>query len=504
MNIGRKVGVTVIYILLALHVAAEKTYSVDSFGAVSDGRTMCTNSIQDAIDQANSDGGGTVIFPKGTYLSGTINMKSNVSLHLANGATLLGSVNPKDYSPMYNGEYGKLYKWRALILAKNCENISILGNGIIDGRGGQLSLTIDSLFYAGKVDSADYNFNDKRPKYYLRPQLIYFYKCKVVNILNINLRNSSCWVQTYERCHGLNILGVTVESDAYWNNDGIDIVDSKNVVIRDCNINSSDDGICLKSESKEVNEFCDSILIENCKIRSSASAIKFGMGSLNHMKNISVRNIKVYDTYRSAVAIEAMQGGVLENILIENINAKNTGNAIFLRIGRYKNIKNAGVLRNVTIRNIKVKIPLQNPDYDYNIRGPELPFFHNVFPSSITGVPGHPIENVTIENIKIVYPGRGNKAYANMPLDRVEEVPELVTSYPEFSMFGELPAWGFYVRHAEGITMNNIKIKIRKPDYRPAMVFDDVKSLKLENVKIKGDEKPNPIFFNNTIRVKSN
>src|SRR5690606_7213434 len=104
------------------------------------------------------------------------------------------------------------------------------------------------------------------------------------------------------------------------------------------------------------------------------------------------------------------------------------------------------------------------------MRGPDLPFFHNTFPSSITGLPGQPVENVTLENIEIRYPGRGNEGLAYMPLWRLDAVPERPADYPEFSMFGELPAWGFYVRHVDGVVFRNVRISIDAPDYRPAYV----------------------------------
>ena len=207
------------------------------------------------------------------------------------------------------------------------------------------------------------------------------------------------------------------------------------------------------------------------------------------MRNITIRNIEVYDTYRSAIAIEAMQGGILENILVEKINATNTGNAIFMRIGQIRIAKFPGTLRNVVIRKVKVKVPFNRPDHAYTIRGPALPFFHNTFPSSITGIIGHPIQSVLLEDVKIIYPGMGNAAYANLPINRISDIPELPKKYPEFSMFGELPAWGFYVRHVEGLKMKNVIIKIRKDYYRPALVFDDVEDLKFENLKIRGDNK---------------
>ena len=476
------------------YTASAQDYNILTFGAKGDGSTLNTQAIQATIDQANSNGGGRVIIPKGEFVSGTVFMKSNVELHLNKGAILLGSAEPNDYS--------KVSKWKALIQAKEVENIAISGAGTINGRGAELALHLDSLFYAGQIDSADYNLVERRPKWNLRPQLIHFWQCKNVAVSGVTLQNSACWVQTYERCNGLIIDKIKVESDAYWNNDGLDLVDSKNVRVTNCDINSSDDGICIKSEDFSKSYYCDSIYIADCRVRSSASAIKLGTSSVCDMRNITVRNITIYDTYRSAIAIEAMQGGILENILVENITAKNTGNAIFLRIGKIRGAQNPGMLKNVIIRNLKVTVPLVQPDINYEIRGPVLPFFHNVFPSSITGIPGHPIQDVTLENITIIYPGGGNPAYANMPIDRISSIPEKITTYPEFSMFGELPAWGFYIRHVEGITMKNICLKIEKGDYRPAMVIDDVSDLRITDLKVKGDKNPDPIFLNNTRNVK--
>ncbi len=489
-----KYSLVLIIITLATPISAlAKDYSILLFGAVADGKTVNTRSIQAAIDQAHADGGGRVVIPAGRFISGSIVLKSGVELHLKKKAVLLGSL---DYS-----HYIKLNRWKALVMADGATDIAISGKGTIDGQGGQLALNIDSLFYIGKIDSSKYSFREKRPRETIRPQLIEFMDCMNISVTSITIKNSASWVQTYEICRNLTIDNIRVESDAYWNNDGIDILDCRNVRITNCYINSADDGICLKSEEWNLTEYCDSIYIANCTVRSSASAVKFGTSSVSQIKNVVIKNIKVFDTYRSAIAIEAVQGGILENIVVDNIKAKNTGNAIFLRIGQIRNAKQPGTLRNVTIKNIKVIVPFEHPDYAYEIRGPQLPFFHNVFPSSITGVRGHRIENVTLENITIVYPGRGNPAYANMPLSRLDDVPELVNHYPEFSMFGELPAWGFYVRHVNGLTMKNIKLKIKKADYRPAMVFDDVQNLTIASVRIRGDKKAEPIILKDVENV---
>ncbi len=473
-------------------VLLAQDYNIIAYGAKADGKTMNTSAIQSAIDAANKNSGGRVLIPEGIFLTGSIILKSNVELHLEEKAVLLGSTN-RDH-------YLKLNRWLSLILADNQNNISITGKGKIDGQGRRLALNIDSLFYIGHLDSVSYNFADKRPSHLVRPQLIEFVECKNITVKNVTLMNAACWVQTYDQCSNILLDSVTVNSDAYWNNDGIDIQDCHNVRITKCNVNSADDGICLKSQSAEHN--CDSIYIANCTVRSSASAIKFGTVSHGGFKNVTIENIKIFDTFRSAIAIECVDGGTLENILVDGVNAVNTGNAIFIRLGDRNKSKDAGLIKNVTIKNMKVDIAFNRPDSEYEIRGPELPFFHNTFPSSITGIPGHPVENVTIENIEINYPGRGNDGLAYLPLSRLDFVPEKIADYPEFSMFGELPAWGFYLRHVDGIKMKNIKLSIVASDYRPAMVFDDVKKLNLNSIIIIGDNKQKNFVLHNTENVE--
>ena len=481
------------FILIFCHVTLfSQDFNIQDFGAKPDGKTLSTVAIQSAIDAATKNGGGRVIIPKGKFLTGAFFLKTGTELHLQKDAVILGSTNPKHYF--------KLNRWKALVMADTQNDISITGHGEINGQGRELALHIDSLFYAGQIDSAQYNFVEMRPKYYLRPQLIEFVSCKKITIKNVTLRNAACWVQTYDKCENIVMDSVYTESDAYWNNDGIDIQDCKNVRITNCYVNSADDGICIKSQYEDY--LCDNIYISNCTVRSSASAVKFGTVSHGGFKNVTIKNIKIYDTFRSAIAIEVVDGAVLENILIDSITAVNTGNAIFIRLSERSKKKKMGVLKNVILKNIKVEISFERPDYKYEIRGPALPFFHNTFPSSITGIPGFPIENVRLENIEIIYPGKGNNGLANAPLSRLDQIPEKIKAYPEFSMFGELPAWGFYVRHMDGLTMKNIKLSIKEPDYRPAFVFDDVKNLDIESLKVEGEEKPKHIILRNTENVK--
>ncbi len=463
-----------------------KDYRVTAFGAVADGKTLNTAAIQKAIDAANKNKGGRVVFSKGVFLSGSIVLKSNVELFFENGATLLGTANPDDY-PKYHDA-------RALIIAYAQKNISITGKGIIDGQGRELALAVDSLHHTGVRIDPNYNYRRLRPNDG-RGKLIFFSECDSIKVTDVLFKNSAGWVFSLRKSKNIVIDSVNVNSRAYWNNDGIDFDGCENVRITNCDINSADDGICLKSESPGL--YNNNYYISNCTIRSSSSAIKFGTGSYGSFKNVTIENIKVFDTYRSAIAIESVDGAEIENISVSNITAVNTGNAIFIRLG-HRNGDKPGYIKNVSIKNVKAQIPFGRPDIDYDLRGPEVDYFHNPFPASIVGIPGYSIENVVLENIEITYPGRASKGMAYLPLSRLKDVLENRKGYPEFTMFGELPSWGFYVRHVNGIQMKNVKLTLEKEDFRPAFVFDDVKELRMENIAVPLD-RTNQIIFKDVI-----
>jgi hypothetical protein len=390
---------------------------------------------------------------------------------------VLGSTNRFDYTG--------LKRWLALILADGQADIAITGRGTIDGQGRELALNTDALYHAGKIEDPNYSHRRRRPYEAQRPQIIELVNCQRIKISGVTMRNASCWVQTYSLCQDLTIDRIWVESNAFWNNDGLDIEDCQNVRITNCDVNAADDGICLKSEFKDAGN--ENIYIADCRVRSSASAVKFGTASHGGFRNVTVRNISVYDTYRSAIALESVDGGVLENIDIADIYARNTGNAIFIRLGHRNVDGEVGAAKNIRIKNVKAHVPFERPDVTYDLRGPALPFFHNPIPASITGIPGYRVENVTLEDIEITYPGRANKGMAYIPLSRLSAVPENESGYPEFTMFEELPAWGFYVRHVAGLAMKNICLRLADSDFRPAFVFDDVIDLEMDEVNLPVD-----------------
>lgn len=369
------------------------------------------------IDALHAKGGGQFYFPAGRYLTGSLQLKSNVTLYLEKEAMLLGSTSPYDYPGFSTEKELKVnndHFDQALIYAEGAENIGITGEGCIDGQGRELALTIDSLHHTGELVDKHYNTYRKRPN--TRPKLLFMSNCRKVELRKTNFRSGAAWGLSFSLCVDLTIDSLHVENRAYWNNDGIDISDCKDVRISNCFINSADDGICLKSHNRGA--WNDRVSISNCHIISSASAIKFGTESLGGFKNVTIDNIRIKDTFRSAIAIESVDGAE--------------------------------------------------------------------------------IENVKLENIEIVCPGRATRGMAYMSVSRLKDVPENEKGYPEFTMFEELPSWGFYVRHVKGIQMHNVKLRLQEDDFRPAFVFDRVSDVRLSDISLPENKKAGQVVLRQT------
>jgi len=439
---------------------AAKDYPASLFGIRNDGITLNTRSIQFAIDYISKEGGGRLVFHVGRYLTGSIHLKSNITLQLEEGAVLVGSLNPFDYDKQQN---------TALLFAQDIHDFAITGKGVIDGQGRQLAANVTANIHKGLLKDL---FRNDRPEADSRAMIIYFRSCRNVLLRGVTIRNAASWVETYDQCANLTLDSIYVDSKAFWNNDGIDIVDCDTVAVTNSYIDADDDGICLKSH--DPSKFCNNILIRNNTIRSSANAIKFGTASLGGFRNVTMINNRIFDTYRSAIALEAVDGGFVENVLVDSMQSYNTGNFLYLRIGeRRKGVK--GRLQNIRIRNVYAEVPAGKPDAGYEYEGPIEDMPRNITPAIvIAGMPDVKISGVLLENIEIKFAGGGNPLFAKIGLDELDKVPEKAAAYPDFSMFRELPAWGAYIRHSEKIEFRNVKLVCEKKDYRPAIVLDDV------------------------------
>jgi hypothetical protein len=478
----------IITLFLIMQVSGAKDYNASMFGIKSNGTTLNTNSIQKGIDFVHENGGGRLVFYVGRYLTGTIYLKSDVTIQLEEGAILAGSLNPLDYEQNFN--------WTAMIFALDQKNIGITGKGVIDGRGFEVANNLVDLIGKGVIsDPLKYD----RPRETIRPQNIYFRGCRNVRIEGITLKDPGSWNQQYDQCRNVIIDRIRVDSKSYWNNDGVDIVDCDSVTITNSYFDAADDGICLKSHSPDF--VCQNVTIHNNTVRTSANGIKFGTASLGGFRNIRIIKNLVYDTYRSAVTFAAVDGGFVENVIVDSLKSINTGNVIFLRVGERRAGKK-GRMNNIEISNVYAEVPAAKPDAGYNYEGPVEDMPRNISPSSIVGMPDAPIENIILRNIEIIYPGGGDDSFAKVGLNELSDVPEMAASYPEFSMFKELPAWGFYLRHAKGITFDNVVLTCSKKDYRTAVVLDDVHRVQFRSLRVnEPGSKKAPVYQSGSSEV---
>ncbi len=472
-----KYSLAILLLAVSARALGATDYFARDFGAKADGVTLNTSSLQAAIDFTSANGGGRVILDKGDYVSGTIYLKSNVTLHIEKDARLLASLNPYDFIRDPDA------KWTSLIFAIKQENIGVTGEGMINGRGFEVATRYVDFVHLGLIDDP---LGNDRVREIMRPQNIHFYKCENITIKGITLKDSASWTHQYDKCRNILVDGIKVDAKSYWNNDGIDIVDCSDVIIRNCFFDAADDVYCFKSHSEDG--LSENILVENCVGRSSANGIKFGTYTRGKFKHFRFKNMTIYDTYRSAITIATVDGAQIEDVIIDSIRSIHTGNPIFLRTGtRNTNPAQTPYLKDIIIRNMYAEVPLDKPDAGYGYEGPVEDLPRNTCPSIIAGLPNIRIENVRLENVEIVYPGEADPeyAYAGSSKEELAAIEEQETRYPEYSNWKELPAWGFYIRHADGIVFDNVKITVAGKDYRPAIVTDDVNGLRLKNVEIQ-------------------
>lgn len=449
--------------LIAVRPAAEwparpeiegRVFDVRDCGAVGDAKTINTKAIQQAIDRCSAAGGGTVLVRDGVYVTGTLRMRDYVTLFVEAGAILRGSADRSDYPEMVcslpSFRAGEHYQ---LLYAENNRSVAITGGGIIDGY---------SLFegYPWKGRNNEHE----------RPRIIRMIRCKDVSLKNITFVRSPNWTQYYEGCENLTAENITIRCYTGTNNqDGIDLSGCRNVSLKNFNVSCGDDVICVKAMSMLPGE---NIRVDGVRSRyANCNIVKIGTETHSVVRNMYVTNVEGIARY--CVAIESVDGAVVEDITYENVTLFNCAAPFVVRLGdRGRTFEGGpekapvGAIRNITLRNIR------NTDIGYveTKGGPGIG-------APVGGIPGHPIENLTIENCDLMFYGT-----VHDPAFVYRDVPENIGKYPEFNIYGICPAYGIYFRHVEGLKCKNIKIRLKNYDIRPAIVLDQVKDYSLENI----------------------
>ena len=443
-------NVALLMLALLSHRAVEaKDYNIVDYGAVSDTTRLSTEAIQRAVNDCSAAGGGRVVVPAGSYKTGTLVLRSHVDFHLETGATLYGSTRLEDYRPMKT-DYVSLRTWGEtvqLIFADKVQDVSISGHGTIDGRGAAFQKL---------------SWNDEG---ITRPHLLRFIQSQDIRIEDVTLRNSGCWMQHYLACDRVLIRGIKVYNRNNYNNDALDLDGCHDVRVSDLIADSDDDAITLKSTSPRL---CENIVIHDCIVSSHCNAIKLGTETNGGFRNISISNCVVKPSEdqssqffgdpskrgTSTISLEIVDGGTLENVHISNIVAEGTESPIFIRLGNRARgyaegvpVTAIGTIRNVRLSNISVTGAGRTG-------------------CSITGLPGHPVEDIWLSDITISQ--QGGCKQVEVPADEKEK------DYPEATMWGVLPAKGFFVQHARNVNFRNVTVMTAEPDERPEYVKVDV------------------------------
>ena len=447
-----------------------RVYNVRNFGAAGDGKTLDTAAVQSAIDQCHRDRGGTVLVPAGDFVVGTIELKSNVTLHLAAAGKLLGSPKIEDYHagtgiPRSNGNI-------VMISAADADNVTIEGRGTIDGNGAK--------FYTGRGDNTGPGQNSGEG-YFQRPHLMVFYKCRNLLIRDAFLTASAYHCCRILQCRYVKLEGVRIHNRVNKNNDGFHINSSEYVNIVNCNVACQDDACALFGSNKFVT-------VTNSSFSTRWSCFRFGGGN---PENITISNCLIYETYGCAIKMRFGGRSVAQNMIFSNLIMNDVTGPISIGLDSSRRPSTAAasepttqparsIVRNIAFSNIRATVVAVGKQHA------DLPFESSYRPGEtrscivVNGAhEGDVIENISFTDVHITYDGGGTAEEAN------RDVPQMTGEYFEI---GTPPAYGLYARNARGLTLDNLRFETLNPDLRPAIVLDGVEDAVVANFTARGSK----------------
>ena len=458
------------------HDRGTRTYNIRDFGAKGDGVTLDTAAVQAALDACTNDQGGMVLVPAGTFVIGTIQMKSNVTLHIAAQGKLLGSADGKQYraadavpvsgdSTLNDGNVG-------LIFAVKAENFTIEGPGIIDGQGLQFHSPT-----RGVPPPSGRGGNN-------RPYHLLFHQCKNISVRDITLLESAYHSIRIIQSSYVKLTGIHIHNRVNSNNDGFHFISAQHVHISNCTIECQDDACALFGS-------CKYVTVTNCSFTTRWSVFRFGGGEA---ENIAVSNCLIYETYGCPIKMHCGSGARFENISFSNLIMKDVTGPIAINVGQQprrspqegvsapiqpatpQDSRSPGVVRNISFSNIHatVVVPVQLAD---------VPFTSAYRPAevksclSLNCVEGT-LEKITFDNVHLTFPGGGTAEEA-----AVRDVPRVAGEYFET---GILPSYALFVRNVQKLTLSNVRFEVAAAEARPALVFDHVSDAAVNGFSVQG------------------
>ena len=451
-------------------LAGAAIYNIRDFGAKGDGKTLDTKAIQSAIDKCFNEKGGTVLIPAGDFLSGTLELKSNVTLHIAAAGKLLGSSKREDYTagqgvPPGNGNI-------VFLFAVNAENLSIEGKGTVDGNG--------LAFYNGKGDNTGPGQNGVGGNFD-RPHLFIFYQCNNLTLQNCFFKASAYHCVRILKCKQVHIDGIKIYNRVNRNNDGFHFNDCEYVHVLNCDVQCQDDACALFGSNKFVT-------VANCSFSTRWSIFRFGGGE---SQNITVTNCLIYDTYGCPIKISAGRASI-ENLSFSNITMRNVTGPIGIGFsGPSNNNSNNNpqpatkpFIRNISFNAIRatvVAVGVNHPDIHFGISVREGEKNSCI---TLNAMGEYYLENISFTDVHVKYAGGGTAEQA------AKVVPNEAAEY--FGVWnhapGGPPAYGMYARNVKGLSLQNVRFEYKEPDARPAIIFDNVEDASINNLTAKGSE----------------
>jgi len=454
------------------HLLGAKIYNIRDFGAVGDGKTLDTAAVQSAIDACNKDQGGTVLVPAGVFVIGTVELKSDVTLHIAAGGKLLGSGDGTQYhaadaipltgdATLADGNVG-------LIFAVNAENITIEGPGTIDGNG--------ALFHPAVrgTPPPSGRGGDNRPYHVL------LYQCKNITIRDLYLVACAYHSIRVIQSSFVKIDGIHIYNRVNGNNDGFHFISSEYVHISNCDVQSQDDACAMFGS-------CKFFTITNSSFSTRWAVFRFGGGVA---ENVTISNCLIYETYGCPIKMRCGPGSRFENISFSNLVMSSVNGPIDMELGPQSTLathsgedakqptQTPGIFRNISFNGIRATVvdPLPLPGW---------PYANSYRPAEyktcivLNGVDAY-LENITFNDVHMTFAGGGTAEEAAN-----RDVPKIGGQYFEL---GILPAYALYARKVRGLTLSNVRFEVASPDLRPALAFDQVEDAAINGMSAQGNK----------------